>query len=189
MIEFFFSILAAVIVIPLILYMPLGLTKRGKWYVVVGTLIIGLIGTGSTALLVQWQAILLIILFSIIAGFITERKTGIYKEPEAVKSFNIQETIIGTPAADDATPKLIYSSTASVDMKDKEPINELYGAHSSKLKFENDESALLDLQQEDAIGYSSDSKQGYLSDIEKMLDFQQKSNDVVDESWDYIEAK
>lgn len=187
MIEFFFSILAAVIVIPLIVYIPLGLTKRGKWYVAVGTLIIGLIGTGLTALLVQWQAILLIILFSIIVGLITEGKSGIYKGPEAIKILNNQETLDPDPL--EATPKLVNSFTASDDMKDEEPISELYGIHSSKLKSENEESDLLAQQQEDAMGESLDSKQGYLSDIEKMLDFQQKNNDAEDELWDYIEAK
>lgn len=189
MIEFFFSILAAVIVIPLIVYIPLGLTKRGKWYVAVGTLIIGLTGTGLTALLVQWQAILLTILFSVIVGFITERKNGIYKGPEAIRILDNQEMITVKPSPVEAIPKLVNSFTASDDMKDEEPISELYGIHSSELKSGNEESDLLAHQQEDAIGESSDSKQGYLSDIEKMLDFQQKSNDVEDELWDYIEAK
>ncbi|MBT2693060.1 hypothetical protein [Bacillus sp. ISL-55] len=183
MIEFFFSILAAAIVIPLIVYIPLGLTKRGKWYVAVGTLLIGLIGTGLTALLVQWQAILLIILFSIIVGLITERKKGIYKSPEAIKILNNQEMITVNPAPVETRPKLVNSFTASDDMKDEEPISGI------KLKLENEESDLLAHQQEDAMGESSDSKQGYLSDIEKMLDFQQKSNDAEEESWDYIEAK
>jgi hypothetical protein len=189
MIEFFFSILAAVIVIPLILYLPLGLTTRGKWYVAVGTLIIGLTGTGSTVLLDQWQAILLIVLFSVIAGLITERKSGIYKGPEAIKILNKQEMNTVNPAPVEATPKLANSFTASDDMKDEEPISELYGIHSSKLKSENEESDLTAHQQEDAMGETSDSKQGYLSDIEKMLDFQQKSKDAEDEFWDYIEAK
>ncbi|MBT2681649.1 hypothetical protein J7E38_22060 [Bacillus sp. ISL-35] len=189
MIEFFFSILAAVIVIPLIVYIPLGLTKRGKWYVVVGTLIIGLIGTGLTALLVQWQAILLIILFSVIVGLITERKSGIYNGPEAINILNNQEMITENSAPVEPTPKLVNSFTAFDDMKDEDPISELYGMHSSELKSENEESDLLSRQQEDAKGESSDSKQGYLSDIEKMLDFQQKSNDSEDELWEYIEAK
>jgi hypothetical protein len=189
MIEFFFSILAAVIVIPLIIYFPLGLTKRGKWYVAVGTLIIGLTGTGSTVLLDQWQAILLIVLFSVIAGLITERKSGIYKGPEANNILNNQEMITVNPAPVEAAPNIVNSFTASDDMEDEEPISGLYGPHSSELKSENEESDLLAHQQEEARGKSSDSKQGYLSDIEEMLAFQQKSNDAEDELWDYIEAK
>lgn len=189
MIEFIFSILAAVIVIPLIFYVPLGLTKRGKWYVAVGTLLIGLAGNGLTALLVQWQAIMLIILFSLITGLIVERKNWLYSDSEAINSLDNLAILTGSPATDDALPKLVNSSTASVDMKVEEPISEIYGIHSSKSNFGNDESTMLDHQQENAMGDSVDSKQGYLSDIEKMLDFQQKSSDEEDELWDYIEAK
>jgi hypothetical protein len=189
MIKFFFSILATVIVIPLIVFIPFGLTKRGKWYVAVGALMIGLIGTGLTAFLVQWQAILLIIFFSVMVGLITERKSGIYKGPEAIRILDNQEMITVNTAPDEATPKLANSFAASDDMKDEKPLSKLYGIHFSKLISENEESNLLVDQQEGAMGGSLDSKQGYLSDIEKMLDFQQKSNYVEDELWDYIEAK
>jgi hypothetical protein len=186
MIEFFFSMLAAVIVFPLVIFLPLGLTKRGKWYVAAGALIIGMLGIFAGELLVYWQAILLIVIVSTLTGFLAEKQSGIYRNAESI---NNHENVTGVPAPIEVTSRSFNSLTDFVQKIDDEHTKDLPEPNLFQPKIEEEDIDFLERQQESVLEDSPVSHQGYLNDIEKMLDFQQKSNDEEHELWDYIEAR
>jgi hypothetical protein len=186
MIEFFFSMLAAVIVFPLIIFLPLGLTKRGKWYVAAGALIIGTLGIFAGELLVYWQAILLILIVSILTGFLAEKQSGIYRNAESI--YNL-ENVTGVASSFEVTSRSFNSLTDFVQKINGDHTNVLPEPRLIQPKIEEEEIDFLERQQESVIEGSPFSHQGYLNDIEEMLDFQQKSNDEEHELWDYIDAR
>jgi hypothetical protein len=186
MIEFFFSMLAAVIVFPLVSFLPLGLTKRGKWYVAAGALMIGMLGIFAGELLVYWQAILLILIVSILTGFLAEKQSGIYRNAESI---NNHENDTGVPAPFDVTSRFFNSPTGFIQKIDDEHTKNQPEPRLIQTKIEEEDIYFLERQQESVIEDSPVTQQGYLNDIEKMLDFQQKSNDEEHELWDYIEAR
>ncbi|MCM3663826.1 hypothetical protein M3204_05390 [Mesobacillus subterraneus] len=171
MIEVFFLMLAAVIVFPLIIFLPLGLTKRGKWYAAIGALLIGVLGVGAGELLVYWQAILLMLLFSILIGFLAEKQSGIYGNAEAI---NNHENVTGAPALVEVISQSV--NTDSFHKNDKEHTIDLPDPRKIQPKIEEDID-FIERQQEVEIEDTPVTLQGYLNDIEKMLDFQQKSTD------------
>jgi hypothetical protein len=76
LISFLFTALAFLILIPVLLFLPLGLTRRGAWTVAFASLLFGSFGLLAKAVFPLWQVVLLLLLLTAASTYLLDRKLG-----------------------------------------------------------------------------------------------------------------
>ncbi|MBG9549398.1 hypothetical protein [Cytobacillus firmus] len=87
-----------VFIIPAVYFIPSGLTKKGKMYVIVVSVLLGMLGLTAKELFSEWQAALILLLLLMTGTYLANNKiTGLFHTGEETGAFSsvILETGIG----------------------------------------------------------------------------------------------
>ncbi|MBG9655671.1 hypothetical protein ACOSZF_04220 [Cytobacillus firmus] len=98
MITLAFALASLVFIIPAVYFIPSGLTKKGKMYVIVVSILLGMLGLTAKELFSEWQAALILFLLLLTGTYLANNKiTGLFHAGEEAGAFStvIMETGIG----------------------------------------------------------------------------------------------
>ncbi|MDD9310790.1 hypothetical protein PUS82_05665 [Cytobacillus firmus] len=98
MVTFAFALASLVFIIPAVYFIPSGLTKKGKMYVIVVSVLLGMLGLTAKELFSEWQAALILLLLLMTGTYLANNKiTGLFHTGEETGAFSsvILETGIG----------------------------------------------------------------------------------------------
>ncbi|URM33935.1 hypothetical protein LLY41_05785 [Cytobacillus firmus] len=93
-----FALASLVFIIPAVYFIPSGLTKKGKMYVIVVSILLGMFGLTAKELFSEWQAALILLLLLLTGTYLANNKiTGLFHTGEETGAFStvIMETGIG----------------------------------------------------------------------------------------------
>lgn len=83
MVTFTFALASLVFIIPAVYFIPSGLTKKGKMYVIVVSILLGMFGLTAKELFSEWQAALILLLLLLTGTYLAHNKiTGLFHTGE-----------------------------------------------------------------------------------------------------------
>lgn len=83
MVTFAFALASLVFIIPAVYFIPSGLTKKGKMYVIVVSILLGMFGLTAKELFSEWQATLILLLLLLTGTYLAHNKiTGLFHTGE-----------------------------------------------------------------------------------------------------------
>ncbi|MGN7177254.1 hypothetical protein [Cytobacillus sp. SAFR-174] len=95
MVTLAFALASLVFIIPAVYFIPSGLTKKGKMYVIVVSILLGMFGLTAKELFSEWQAALILLLLLLTGTYLAHNKiTGLFHTDEETGAFSavIMET-------------------------------------------------------------------------------------------------
>ncbi|TFI49380.1 hypothetical protein E4O93_02995 [Diaphorobacter sp. DS2] len=83
MVTFTFALASLVFIVPAVYFIPSGLTKKGKMYVIVVSILLGMFGLTAKELFSEWQAALILLLLLLTGTYLAHNKiTGLFHTGE-----------------------------------------------------------------------------------------------------------
>ncbi|MDL0436262.1 MULTISPECIES: hypothetical protein [unclassified Niallia] len=75
MISYVLALFSLILIVPIVYFLPLGFTKKGKWWIIGAALLTSVCGLLTQRLFAWWQTVLLMLLFLIIFTYIFIKKS------------------------------------------------------------------------------------------------------------------
>ncbi|MBG9543566.1 hypothetical protein ABE29_12420 [Cytobacillus firmus] len=174
MVTFAFALASLVFIIPAVYFIPSGLTKKGKMYVIVVSVLLGMLGLTAKELFSEWQAALILLLLLMTGTYLANNKIkGLFHAGEETGAFSsvILETGIGN--------ENLNEKNAADQEADKPALPILVQQESEEDRAELD---LIDFSSEENTNSQIDL---VIENI--MTDPSEEKSDQDDLNWDEIE--
>lgn len=71
-----FTLLSLIVFIPVILFLPLGLTKKGKWIITIVAFLLSAVGSLSFIVLPGWKTVLILLLLIALSTYLVNNRFG-----------------------------------------------------------------------------------------------------------------
>ncbi|MFC5733676.1 hypothetical protein [Cytobacillus gottheilii] len=148
MISFILAAISLIVIIPLVIYLPLGLTKKGKVMMTVLSFSFALLGIAGQSVMELWKLLLILLLLVVMSGYLMMKRSEQFLAAEAT--------------ADTAFP--LYNQDDHQEYKEKEAEEEVSPIedHDSVIEMietDHDEENVLEVFEAEIIVPVADSKQ------------------------------
>ncbi|MFE8696893.1 hypothetical protein ACFYKT_11165 [Cytobacillus sp. FJAT-53684] len=178
-----------ILVVPLVYFLPLGLTKKGKLLIIAVSFLLALIGLSGNAIFDWWQSVLLIFSLVVLSSYLLDKKMKhliLIDQEEGTKSS------FDTPAHLEDLPDNVHmlDGIGQIDFED-EKIEDIAGVgEEEQIKEEIDNDELFVIDEYEKIIESSVDPHANLEIEEEIIEpLFNKNNDVeVDDKIEEIES-